>query len=162
MTTKTDNLVLSNQEKQSLLTISVWSDKWDMPFNISKCKILQMGENREFDYEIWCVGVKSRQCVKDLNVKIPSNPISSQQCIATTNKVNKRWVSLPRTFHSRIKLNTTTRLHSEYAAQFWSSHHTKAMAKLSVQWRAMEMIFLCNKPYEEGCLCMFPIEKCQL
>lgn len=37
ITIKTGNSVLSNQEKQSLLTIPVWSDGWNMPFNITNC-----------------------------------------------------------------------------------------------------------------------------
>ncbi len=45
--TKIGNSVISDCDGQSLQKdlrkISAWSDRWDMPFNVNKCRILQMG-----------------------------------------------------------------------------------------------------------------------
>ncbi len=45
--TKIGNSVISDRERQSLQEdlrkISAWSDRWEMPFNVNKCHILQVG-----------------------------------------------------------------------------------------------------------------------
>lgn len=46
ITIKTGNSVLLNQEKQSLLTISVWSDKWNInPLTSLTVKFLKWEKN---------------------------------------------------------------------------------------------------------------------
>ena len=39
--------------QQDLSQLVDWSDKWLMPFNISKCVVLHLGKsNREYDYDM--------------------------------------------------------------------------------------------------------------
>ncbi len=45
--TKIGNSVISDRDRQSLLEnlrkISAWFDRWEMPFNVNECHILQVG-----------------------------------------------------------------------------------------------------------------------
>ncbi len=55
--TKIGHSVISDCDRQSLQEdlrkISAWSDRWEMPFNINKCHILQIGtRNKKYDYEM--------------------------------------------------------------------------------------------------------------
>ncbi len=39
--------------QQDLRRVSEWSERWEMPFNVNKCHILQIGtRNPEFEYEM--------------------------------------------------------------------------------------------------------------
>ncbi len=76
--TKIGNAVLTECDRRSLLEdlrkISDWSVKWDMPFNINKCQILQVGSrNIKKGYEMCGVKIKSIHSVKDLGVTVASN-----------------------------------------------------------------------------------------
>ncbi len=48
--TKIGNPVISDCDRQSLQEdlrkISAWSDRWEMPFNVNKCHILQVGTRK--------------------------------------------------------------------------------------------------------------------
>ncbi len=48
--TKMGNLVLTDEDGQSLQEdlhkISAWSDRWEMPFNVDKCQVLQVGTKK--------------------------------------------------------------------------------------------------------------------
>ncbi len=76
--TKIGNAVLSVGDRRSLhedlRKISDWSGKWEMPFYINKCEILQVGfRNIKNDYEMRGVKIKSVHAVKDLGVSVTSN-----------------------------------------------------------------------------------------
>ncbi len=92
--TKIGNSVLSDDDKQSLQDdfhkISASSDRWEMPFNVDKWQVLQVGtRNKKFDYDLRGIKLKSVQCTKDLGVKIASNLKFSQQCVDAANKANR-------------------------------------------------------------------------
>ncbi len=92
---KIDNVILSEGDKWSLQEdlhkISDWSVKWEMPFNINKCQILQVGSrNIKNDYEMCGVKIKTVHSVKDLGVSVTSNLKFSQQCNESVIKANKR------------------------------------------------------------------------
>ncbi len=76
--TKMGYSVLTDKNKQNfkedLYKISAWSDRWEMPFNVNKYQVLEVGtRNKKFDYEMRGVKLKSVQCGKDLGVEIASN-----------------------------------------------------------------------------------------
>ncbi len=49
--------------------------RWEMPFNVNKCYILQVGtRNEKFEYEMNGTKLDSVQYVKDLGVTIASKP----------------------------------------------------------------------------------------
>ncbi len=90
--TKVCNSDLNNEDRQShkenLHKISAWSSRWEMPFNVFKCQVLQVGRNKNFDHEMCRIKLKSFQHVTDLGVKIKSNLKFTQQCTKAANKVN--------------------------------------------------------------------------
>ncbi len=67
--TKIGNSVLTEEDRQTLQEdfhkISAWSDGWDVPFNVNKCRVLQVGtRNKKFNYEMRGIKLRSVQCVK--------------------------------------------------------------------------------------------------
>ncbi len=106
--TKIENSVISDRDRQSLQDylnkISAWSARWEMPFNIKKCHILQMGtRNLKYDYEMSGEKLESVHCVKDLGVTITLNLKFSQQCKDAVGKAN-RMLGFIKIFPSRIKI----------------------------------------------------------
>ncbi len=159
--------------QEDLRKISQWSEKWEMPFNVNKCHILHVGtRNKKFDYEMNGVKLDSLQCVKDLGISIASNLKFSRQCKDAVDKANRMLGFINRNFSFKKKdiilplYTSLVRPHLEYAVEFWSSHHTKDIAKLEVvQRRATKMIpSLRNKSYEErlASLNLFSLEKRRL
>ncbi len=101
--TKIGNSVISNCDRQSLQEdlrkISAWSDSWEMPFNVNKFHILQVGtRNNKYAYEMGGVKLKSVHCVKDLGVTITSNLKFSQHCKEAVCKANKMLGVINRNF----------------------------------------------------------------
>ena len=152
--TENDRINLQND----LRKISDWAEKWEMPFNINKSKILHVGtRNQKFDYELCGTQIESVQSVKDLGVTVESNLKFSKQCKEAAAKANRMLGFIKRNFTFKSKdiilplYISLVRPHLEYAVQFWSPHHEKDIAKLeSVQRRATKMIpSLRNKSYEE-------------
>ncbi len=49
--TKIDNLIITDNDRMSLQEdlrkISEWSQRWEMPFNVNKCLILQVGKRNK-------------------------------------------------------------------------------------------------------------------
>ncbi len=67
---KIGNSVISDREwvnlQKDLRKISASYARWEMPFNVKKCHILQVGtRNLKYDYEVRGVKLESVQCVKD-------------------------------------------------------------------------------------------------
>ncbi len=172
--TNIGNSVISHRDRQSLQEdlrkISAWSDRWEMPFSVNKCHILQVGtRNRKYEYEMGGVKLESIHCVKDFGVTITSNLKFSQHCKEAARKTNRMLGFINRKFSFTNKdiilpmYISLVRSHLEYAVQFWSPHHAKDIAKLeAVQRTVTKMIpSLRNKSYEERLprLNLFPLEK---
>ncbi len=160
--TKTGNSVIFDRDRQSLQDdlnkISAWSARWEIPFNVKKCHILQEGtRNRKYDYETSAEKLEGVHCVKDLCVTITSNLRFSQQCKEAAGKANRMLGFIKRKFSFKNKdiilplYNSLVRPHLECAVQIWSPHLAKDITKLeAVQRRATKMIpSLRNKSYEE-------------
>ncbi len=160
--------------QKDLRKISEWSHRWEMPFNVNKCHILQVGtRNQKFYYEMNGTKIESVQCVKDLGVTIVSSLNFSQQCKEAAGKANRMLSFINRNFSFKNKdvilplYISLVRPHLEYAVQFWLPHHAKdILAKLeAVQRKATTMITsLRNKLYEERLaqLNLFSLEKRRL
>ncbi len=76
--TKIGNSVISDHDRQSLQDdlskISTWSARWEMPFNVKKCHILQVGtKNLKYDYEMSGDNHESVQCVRYLVLRLRRN-----------------------------------------------------------------------------------------
>ncbi len=143
---------------EDLRKISDWCQRWEMPFNVNKCHILQVGtRSLKVEYEMNGTKLESVQCVKDFGVAVASSLKFSQQCKDAAGKANRMLVFINRNISVKTKdvilalYTGLVRPHLEYAVQFWAPHHVKDIAKLeAVQRRVTKMITsLCNKTYEE-------------
>ena len=172
--TKIGRPVLSEDDRQSLqsdlIKIGEWSKKWQMPFNVNKCQVLQVGSNNnKYEYEINGHKINSTSQVKDLGVTITSNLKTSTQCIIAANKANRSLGFIKRNFtykSSNIVLplyKSIVRPHLEYAVQFWAPYLVKDIKRLeAVQRRATKLIpSIRNKSYHERLkeLNLFSLEK---
>ncbi len=91
---KIGNSEISDRDSQSiqddLNNISALSARWEMPFNVNKCHILQVGtRNLKYDYEMSGEKLESVHCAKDLGVTIKSNLKFFQQCKEAAGKANR-------------------------------------------------------------------------
>ncbi len=91
--TKIGNSIIDDRDKLSLQEdlrkISERFERWEMPFNVIKCHILQVGiRNQEFDEEMNGVKNESVQCVKDFCFTIASNLKFSRHCKDAAEKAN--------------------------------------------------------------------------
>jgi len=125
-----------------------WSDKWQMPFNAAKCKVMHIGyRNPNSEYFLQGKALESTDCEKDLGVVITNDLKFSQQCIAAEKRAQKLLGYIKRQFGYRNKeivlclYNSLVRPHLEYAVQFWSPSYRKDIIRLErVQARATKLI----------------------
>ena len=134
--------------KADLKRIEEWSEKWQMPFNVDKCKVMHIGfRNRKIKYELFGREIESCEMERDLGVVITNDMKSSRQCIEAEKKAQKLLGYIKRQFSSRKKETILTlykalvRPHLEYAVQFWAPSLRKDIEQLeSVQARATKLI----------------------
>ena len=125
-----------------------WSKKWQMPFNLDKCKIMHIGhKNKNEKYELLGKEIESVQQEKDIGVVITNDLKSSNQCIEAVKKAQKLLGYIKHQFRTRNKetililYNALVRPHLEYAVQFWSPSLRKDIERLeAVQARATKLI----------------------
>ena len=66
------------------------ADKWQMQFNVSKCKVMHVGKkNPRHSYYTSSNGLKSVEVEKDLGIMITSDLKFSQQCEYAYSKANR-------------------------------------------------------------------------
>ena len=135
-----------------------WSVKWQMKFNIDKCKVIKMGSSIETaSYKLNNIDIVESHCERDLGVLISSDLKPREQCIAVRNKANKILGFISRSVNNRseeviLKLYLAlVRPHLDYAVQFWSPYYRTDIDSLErVQRRMTKMIHnIRNLPYEE-------------
>ena len=143
-----DKSATVEQLQQDLQKIGEWSVKWQMPFNLDKCKVMHIGyKNNNVKYELLGRELESCQQEKDLGVTITNDLQPSKQCIEVEKKAQKILGYIKRQFKTRKKDTIITlykalvRPHLEYAVQFWSPSQRKDIEKLeAVQARATKLI----------------------
>ena len=106
--TKIGNTVITESDRlslqQDLNKIIKWSEDWNMPFNIDKCQVLQIGNrNNKFQYDMKGQKLKTASTVKDLGVIVSQNLKFSRQCNETTSKANKMLGFITRNFSFKSK-----------------------------------------------------------
>ena len=90
--------------KIDLKKIEDWSEKWQMPFNIDKCKVLHIGfKNKEVKYELFGREVESCEMERDLGVIITNDTKSSKQCMEAEKKAQKLLGYIKRSLFQEIK-----------------------------------------------------------
>ena len=159
--------------QEALRKIGSWSEEWQMPFNVDKCKVMHIGpRNNKAKYEL--LGKQLATCSeeKDLGVIITDDLKFSKQCMEAEKKANKILGYIKRQFKTRqpdtiLKLyNALVRPHLEYAVQFWSPSQRNDIERLEkVQAKATKMIpSIRNINYERRLarLNLFSLEKRRL
>ena len=67
-----------------------WADKWQMQFNVSKCKVMHVCQkNPGFLYNMGSNGLQRVDVEKDLRVMISSDLKCSQQCMYAYTKASR-------------------------------------------------------------------------
>ena len=136
------------QLQLDLEKLGEWSDKWQMPFNATKCKVMHIGyRNPHSEYILQGKALESTDSEKDLGVVITNDLKFSKQCIAVEKKAQKLLGYIKRQFGYRNKeivlslYNSLVRPQLEYAVQFWSPSYRKDITRLErVQARATKLI----------------------
>ena len=158
------------QIQQDLDKIVEWSEKWQMPFNVDKCKVMHLGYvNVKQDYYMAGRKLKDVEEEKDLGIIISNDLKNGKQCTEAAKKANQMLGMINRTMVHKTRRNMVAlynafvRPHLEYAVQFWSPYLRKDITKLEkVQRRATKLIpALRNKSYEDRLadLKLFSLEK---
>ena len=84
-----------------------WSVMWQLPFNISKCKILHIGQfNPRYCYKMDGMDIVKVNEEKDLGVLIDCNLKFHSQCSAVVNKANRLLGLIKQTFSDILHVYT--------------------------------------------------------
>ena len=82
------------QLQVDLNCLTEWSDKWQMPFNTSKCRVMHLGRaNNKYDYSMGNHTLEVTTEEKDLGVMISSN-LKARQCQQAYTKASRELGSI--------------------------------------------------------------------
>jgi len=110
----------------------LWAQKWQMVFNVDKCKVMHVGnweDSRTYYMEDRELSVVS--CEKDLGVWISADTKCSKQSMYACNKAMKVLGMIKRTIrfkNMRVMLSlykSLVRPHVEYCITAWNPHYKK-------------------------------------
>ena len=153
---KSSNDIYTLQE--DLDKLAAWSEKWQLAFNIEKCKSLHVGvKNVHHEYHMNGKMLKQIEDEKDLGVIIDEKLDFHRQTASVIKKANGVLGAIKRTFLKLDKnvfpplFTSLVRTHLEYANVIWGPFFKgdiKAVEK--VQRRATKMVAgIANMSYEE-------------
>jgi ribonuclease P/MRP protein subunit RPP40 len=144
--------------RRDLDKVSEWAERWQMQFNIGKCKVLHFGSsNRESSYMLQSVRVTASNEEKDLGVKISHDLKFHKQVEEVTKKCYQILGLINRNISCKRKevmvrlYKSLVRPHMDYCIQVWRPHYQGDIDQLErVQKRATKMIEECRgKDYNE-------------
>lgn len=144
--------------RKDLARLFEWSEKWQMKFNLDKCKVMHIGSrNSKAEYLIGGKKLDTITEEKDLGVIISSNFKVANQCRKAANKGNQILGLINRAISCKGKrvilslYKALVRPHLEYCIQAWRPHLVKDIEILEkVQRRATKMIEECTgRTYQE-------------
>ena len=144
-----DNIEQGETIQKSLDAAVCWADKWQMSFNVTKCKVLHLGYNNNGNtYHIKDHTLEEVTEEKDLGVTLDVGLKYSKQCSLAAGRANRVLGVIKRTCQSRtqdiiIKLyKALVRPHLEYAIQAWCPYLQRDIDVLErVQRRATKLIY---------------------
>ena len=135
-----------------------WSQKWQLPFNVTKCKTVHYGyRNPELEYKLNGQSLGKVHEEKDLGVIIDDELKFHQHSASVSKKGSQMLGIIKRSFSTRDSKIISTlykamvRPHLEYGNAIWGPHYQADIIKIeSVQRRATKLIGnLKDKPYQE-------------
>ena len=141
-----------NELHGDLERLFLWSQDWQMPFNLDKCKVMHLGrKNKGAQYSLGGRQLGVVKLEKDLGVIISDDLKVAIQCGKAASKGYQALGLVSRTFVSRkreiiLKLyKSLVRPHLDYCVQAWRPHLVKDCEVLErVQRRATRMIDGCR------------------
>uniref|UniRef100_A0A8C5LY07 Reverse transcriptase domain-containing protein n=1 Tax=Leptobrachium leishanense TaxID=445787 RepID=A0A8C5LY07_9ANUR len=150
-----------------------WALKWQMRFNLDKCKVMHFGvKNTQAIYTLNGTELGKSKQEKDLGIIIDFKLSNNVQCQTAAAKASKVLACIKRGVHSRDEniilplYKSMVRPHLEYAVQFWAPVLKKDIISLEkVQRRATKLIRgMEGLSYEERLtsLNLFSLEKRRL
>ena len=147
-----------NSMQSDLNNLVEWSQKWQLPFNKNKCKVMHFGfSNRKLDYYMDGHCLEAVESEKDLGVIVDDELKFRKHAAAVTKKANQFLGTIKRTYQTKDSVTISTlykamvRPHLEYANSIWGPFYQGDIKKVeNIQHRATKLIpSLRNKPYEE-------------
>ena len=134
--------------KKDLKKLGEWAERWQMPFNSEKCKVLHIGDrNPQENYSLLGKEVNSVEQEEDLGIIISKDLKFTRQCIKVEKKAQKLIGYIKRQFKYRNKevvlqlYTSLVRPHLEYVVQFWAPSLQKDIDRLeAVQARATKLV----------------------
>ena len=140
-----------------LKNLEEWSNKSQLPFNESKCKVIHFGYNNEKrDYTMNDHHLEAISFERDLEVIVDDELKFHQQTATATKKASQILGIIKKSYQTRYAETISTlykamvRPHLEYANSIWGPFYKGDIKKAeSVQHRATKLIpELKDKPYE--------------
>ena len=121
-----------NRLQKDLERLVDWAEKWQMSFNVGKCKVMHLGRhNLEWNYVMSQQRLKVVREERDLGVVLRDDLKVSGNCQQAYAKASRMLGLMARTVRFR-SLEVMTRLykslvrpHLEYCASAWSPHYVK-------------------------------------
>ena len=160
--TKLGHPVLNDEDRNILQSqldsLSMWAETWGMQFNVSKCKVMHVGNrNQKFDYTMQGQVLSSVEQEKDIGITFVETLKPSLYCTEASRIAKGILKQIARSFHFRDKhvfLNLYkryVRVHLEFATPVWSPWQVGDITRLEkVQEKAVGMISgLKGNSYEE-------------
>ena len=134
--TKVIKRIQNYEDKQKLQSaidnLHLWAEKWQMYFNVDKCKIIHIGrQNPRFSYTMNDMQIQASDSERDLGIIIDETAKSGLQCAKAAKKGNQVLGQLLRSIQCRDKdviiqlFKVFVRPHLEYAVQAWSPYLAK-------------------------------------
>ncbi|CAM5165838.1 unnamed protein product [Natator depressus] len=156
--------------QKDLSKLGDWATKWQMKFNVDKCKVMHIGKNNpNYTYKMMGSKLAVTTQERDLGVIVDSSLKTSTQSAAAVKKANGMLEIIKKGIENRTEnimlplYKSMVRPHLEYSVQIWSPHLKKDILELEkVQKRATKMIRGMERlPYEERLirLGLFSLEK---
>ena len=142
--TKTKEIGDKKKLQDDIDKLVKWSEKWQMLFNIGKCKYLHIGPgNASMNYEMGWTILSTTVKEKDLGVTMNANMKVSEQCRIAASKGNQVLGMIRRNISYKDKslivplYKAIVRPHLEYCIQAWSPYLRKYIDMLEkIQRRA--------------------------
>lgn len=143
------NLEGRDKLRMDLLNLFEWSEKWQMKFNLDKCKIMHIWNKKNL-FDKYSLGGQILQEVdeeNDLGVIFNNKFKVDKQCAKVAKKANQILGLIYRTFECKNKMivkqlyKSLVRPHLDYCSSVWRPHLRKDINLLErVQKRATRMV----------------------
>jgi len=135
-----------------------WSEKWKMPFNVNKCKVMHIGKNNpRAEYQMDGHRLATTEMERDVGVQITPSMKWSEHCGKAAATATRVLAQIARAFSYRDRstfmrlYKSYVRPHLEFASPAWSPWLVRDMDALEkVQKKAVGMVGgLKGATYEE-------------